>query len=59
MVLALVGEDDVDLLGGAADVRTEHHVVGGLAVEVAQVGIRTHNLKQAVMRGGRGREIVP
>merc|ERR1719495_835896 len=35
VVLALVLEDDVDLLGaGAADVRTEHHVVGRFSVHV-------------------------
>ena len=38
MVLALVAEDDVHLLGaGTADVRTEHNVVGGLAVHILLV----------------------
>ncbi|GMT09210.1 hypothetical protein PFISCL1PPCAC_507 [Pristionchus fissidentatus] len=44
VVLALVREDDVDLLGGSADIGTEHEVVGGLAVEVLQVGVSGHHL---------------
>ena len=48
MVLALVGEDDVDLLGaGAADVGTEHDVVGRVAVHVRLVELAVKELDVA------------
>ena len=45
VVLALVAEDHMHLLRGAANVGTEHDVVRGLTVEVAQVGRGGHDLK--------------
>ena len=45
VVLALVREDDVHLLGGSADVRSEHHVVRRLTVEISQVDVRAHHLE--------------
>jgi hypothetical protein len=45
MILALVAEDDVDLLrAGAADVGPEHHVVGRVAVHVRLVQLAVEEL---------------
>jgi len=41
MVLSLVVENSVGALGGAANIRAEHDVVLGLAVEIRQVRVRT------------------
>merc|ERR1719167_879677 len=48
VVLALVLEDDVDLLGAwAADVRAEHDIVGALAVHVSLVELAVEELDVA------------